>query len=134
MKGTPSVASNVIEEAGRTGYVTTLLGRRRPLPDLRRRNPNLRNAAERMARNTPIQGSAADIIKLAMLRCQSRLEQDFPGVRMLLTVHDELVFEAPEAQAETVASAMSDEMEQAWDLDVPLKVDVGIGPDWVEAH
>ena len=124
----------VIEEAGRKGYVTTVLGRRRPLPDLNSRNQNFRGGAERMARNTPIQGSAADIIKLAMLRCQARLERDFPDVHMLLTVHDELVFEAPAAQADALAKAMTTEMEQAWPLDVPLKVDVGMGADWVEAH
>ena len=133
-EGVARYMDGVIEEAKRTGYVTTVLGRRRPLPDLNSRNQNFRGGAERMARNTPIQGSAADIIKLAMLRCQARLERDFPDVRMLLTVHDELVFEAPEAQADPLAQAMTEEMEQAWSLDVPLKVDVGIGADWVEAH
>lgn len=133
-EGVARYMDRVIEEAGRTGHVTTLLGRRRPLPDLSSRNQNHRSGAERMARNTPIQGSAADIIKLAMLRCQARLEQSFGDVRMLLTVHDELVFEAPEGQADEVAKAMTEEMEQALPLDVPLKVDVGIGPDWVEAH
>jgi DNA polymerase I len=133
-EGVARYMEQVIEEAGRTGYVTTLLGRRRPLPDLNSRNQNQRNGAERMARNTPIQGSAADIIKLAMLRCQARLERDFGDVRMLLTVHDELVFEVPAAQADTLAAAVTEEMEQAWPLDVPLKVDVGVGADWVEAH
>ncbi len=133
-EGVARYMEQIIEEAGTRGFVTTLLGRRRPLPDLNSRNPNHRNGAERMARNTPIQGSAADIIKLAMLRCQARLERDFGDVRMLLTVHDELVFEAPEAQADGVAKAMTEEMEHAWPLDVPLKVDVGVGADWVEAH
>ncbi|MFH2008386.1 MAG: DNA polymerase I [bacterium] len=133
-RGVAVYMDRVIEEAGRTGYTTTLLGRRRPLPDLNSRNQNLRNAAERMARNTPIQGSAADIIKLAMLRCQERLEKHFPDARMLLTVHDELVFEVREEEAEPLASAMTHEMEGAWQLDVPLKVDVGMGRDWLAAH
>ena len=87
-----------------------------------------------MARNTPIQGSAADIIKLAMLRCQERLEREFPKVAMLLTVHDELVFEAPKDQAEEVGRAMTEEMEAVCPLSVALKVDWAVGANWDEAH
>jgi DNA polymerase-1 len=87
-----------------------------------------------MARNTPIQGSAADLIKVAMLRCQDRLERDFPDARMLLTVHDELVIEAAEAEAQAVGAAMKEEMEKVHPLSVPLVVDVGIGQDWLAAH
>jgi DNA polymerase-1 len=132
--GVKAYMERVIEEAMDSGVATTILGRRRPLRDLRSRNPNLRAAAERMARNTPIQGSAADIIKLAMLRCQARLERDFPAARMLLTVHDELVFEVPTEGAAALAEAVRQEMSAAYALSVPLVVDVGQGEDWLAAH
>ncbi len=133
-RGVQAYMDRLIEEARETGETTTILGRRRPLPDLNSRNANLRNAAERMVRNTPIQGSAADIIKLAMLRCQARLEADFPNARMLLTVHDELVFEVPEGETEALSDAVREEMTAAYVLDAPLVVDIGVGHDWLEAH
>ncbi len=134
-EGVARFMEEVIEQARTTGYVTTILGRRRPLPALATGSHRERSAAERMARNTPIQGSAADIIKLAMLKCQGMLEERFDGkALMLLTVHDELVFEVDEDCAKDLADAVVSEMESAYHLSVPLKVDVGIGPNWDEAH
>jgi DNA polymerase-1 len=132
--GVAGYMENLIKEAREKGFVTTVLGRRRPLPALSRGGHRERSAAERMARNTPIQGSAADIIKLAMLKCQDRLEQEFPESAMLLTVHDELVFEAPKKTAEKLARAMAEEMEKVYPLSVPLKVDWAMGTNWDEAH
>lgn len=86
-----------------------------------------------MAVNSVIQGSAADIIKVAMIRCHKRLMQDFPGARLVLQVHDELVFEAPSDQAQAVRNAMVEEMAAAYPMDPPLGVDAGIGPDWLSA-
>ena len=121
-----------IEQARRDGYVTTLLNRRRYLPELGSGDANTRRAAERAAINTPVQGSAADIIKLAMIRLDAALE----GVeaRMLLQVHDELVVEAPVKEADSIAMTMKTIMENALTLEVPLKVDVGMGRNWAEAH
>ena len=133
-QGVATYMKDLIEEARQKGGVTTILGRRRPLPGLRGGSHRGRAAAERMARNTPIQGTAADIIKLAMLRCQERLEAEFPQVSMLLTVHDELLFEVPEAKAAELASAMAHEMETVYELKVPLVADVGQGKNWEEAH
>lgn len=132
--GVARYMEQLIEEGRCSGRVTTLLGRRRPLIGLRGQSHRQRAAAERIARNTPIQGSAADIIKLAMLRCQARLERDFPHAAMLLTVHDELIFEAPTEMAEDLAAAMTHEMENIYPLAVPLKVDVGMGQNWEAAH
>ena len=121
---------SLISEAQHQGGARTLLGRWRALPDLEARNRNARNAAERMARNTPIQGAAADLMKLAMIRVEERLEKDFPSARMLLTVHDELVVEAPSAECESLAAMLKHVMENVYPLDVPLEVDVGVGSDW----
>jgi len=121
-----------IEDAKRDGYVKTMLNRRRYTPDLKASNQSVRRAAERAAINTPVQGSAADIIKVAMLRLDPQLEKH--DARMLLQVHDELVVEAPEKKAKQVAKLMRETMEQAAELDVPLKVDVGIGKNWAEIH
>jgi DNA polymerase-1 len=133
-QGVATFMDELIEGARASGRVSTILGRRRPLPGLARGKGRHRSAAERMARNTPIQGSAADLIKLAMLRCQHRLEQDFPSAKMVLSVHDELVFEVEADRAEDLGDAMAHEMEGVWPLDVPLVVDVGVGNDWEEAH
>jgi len=116
------------------GFVTTLLGRKRPLADIHSTNPGLRVNAEHMAVNTPIQGSAADLIKVAMVRLHERLRAKSLKTRMLLQVHDELVFEAPKGEAEEVKALIRKEMEGALDLRVPLRVDVGVGKDWLEAH
>ena len=123
-----------MDQARETGYVQTLLNRRRYLPELASKNPNIRQYGERMAVNTPIQGTAADLIKIAMLRVHERLGREAPGARMLLQVHDELVFEVPEEQAQNAAGFVSEVMEGVMELDVPLVVDVGWGKNWAEGH
>jgi DNA polymerase-1 len=124
----------IIESARRLGYSTTILGRRRPIPDLHSRNFRLRSAAERIARNTPLQGSGADILKLAMLRAQQVIDDEGYDARMLLTVHDELVFEVRKAAADAVGARMKQEMESVYALRVPLVVDVGVANNWAGAH
>jgi DNA polymerase-1 len=123
----------IIEDAYREGGTATLLGRFRPIPELQARNRTLRSAGERMARNTPIQGTAADLLKLAMIQVQRMLDREAPDVKMLLTVHDELVLEAPLTRAEEMAKRLRDKMESVMKLEVPLKVDVGTGKSWAEA-
>jgi DNA polymerase-1 len=123
-----------VAEAKRTGEVRTLWGRWRPLPEVTSRNPGLRMAAERMAVNTPIQGTAADVIKIAMLRVHAALPAASPRARLLLQVHDELVVEAPEADVSAVEALLRVEMGRAAALDVPLEVEVGHGHSWAEAH
>jgi DNA polymerase-1 len=120
-------------EGARAGEaVKTILGRRRFLPNLNSGNRGLRFEAERVAKNTPIQGTAADILKLAMIALG---EGDVvPGARMILTVHDELVFEVPEARVAEAETTIQSAMESAFKLDVPLVVDVGHGANWGEAH
>ena len=114
------------------GYVRTLLGRRRPLPELRTRAPAVRQAAERMAINTPMQGSAADIIKLAMLRVPEALRQQDLGAKMTLQVHDELLLETPRGELKETVALVRACMSEAYELRVPLKVDVKAGPNWLE--
>jgi DNA polymerase-1 len=123
----------LIDEAHREGGARTLLGRFRPIPELASRNRNVRMYGERIARNTPIQGSAADLLKVAMIAVQKFIDEEEPEVKMLLTVHDELVLEAPEAKAESAAQRLKHVMENAWQLAVPLKVDLGIGRTWADA-
>ncbi|HEX7507480.1 MAG TPA: DNA polymerase I [Polyangia bacterium] len=123
----------MIAEARRTHSVSTLLGRTRALPEINAKRPQERNYAERIARNTPIQGSAADILKLAMLRVARGLSR-FPEVRLLLTVHDELVCEVPQSQLDEFSPWVKHEMESAYELHVPLVVDVKSGPTWGDAH
>ncbi len=133
----PRVAAyrdEVIERARREGMVTTILGPRRFLPDINSHNGMLRQIAERMAFNTVFQGSAADIIKVAMIDVHGGLAEVSPEARLLLQVHDELVLEAPEADAEKVSEFVKRTMENAVKLDVPLVVDVGMGKNWAEAH
>jgi DNA polymerase-1 len=120
------------KEARGVGYVTTLLGRRRPLPELRARVPSLRQAAERMAVNTPMQGSAADIMKLAMLALHHHLEQTGLSARMILQVHDELLLEVPSSELRETASLVRACMSGAYELRVPLKVDLKAGANWLE--
>lgn len=110
-----------------------MLKRRRYLPDINSRNFNLRSFAERTAMNTPIQGTAADIIKLAMVNMAQRMEEERLESRMLLQVHDELIFEVPEHELEQMCKLVPDVMEKALSLDVPLKVDVNYGKSWYEA-
>jgi DNA polymerase-1 len=112
----------------------TLLGRRRFVPDIRSPNRALRGYAERIARNTPIQGTAADIIKLAMIRVQEMIEGAGTRARMLLTVHDELIFEVPEAEVEALGARIRAIMEAVVPLRVPLKVDLGWARNWADAH
>ncbi len=123
-----------IAEAHQHGYVTTILGRRRFIPELSMRNQTDRAAGERIAANTPIQGSAADLCKLAMLAIDRGLPAVAPGARMLLQVHDELVFEVPEAEVAPVKDFVRGVMEKPYPLAVPLVVGIGVGPSWGEAH
>ncbi|MBE3569288.1 MAG: DNA polymerase I [Bacillales bacterium] len=123
----------IVREAKRKGYVTTLLHRRRYLPEITSRNFNVRSFAERTAMNTPIQGSAADIIKKAMIDMAERLEKEQLKSRMLLQVHDELIFEVPPDEIETMKKIVPDVMEHAVELKVPLKVDYAYGPTWYDA-
>ena len=123
-----------ISEARSKGYATTITGRRRPVTGMNDKNMGNVVNAENIAVNSPIQGSAADIIKLAMIRIQAELEQKPLKARMLLQVHDELVFECPKSEADTLASLVRDCMMQAMTLTVPLEVEVGIGNTWLEAH
>lgn len=123
-----------IADARERGYVSTLFGRRRALPELSSSNFNIRSSGERMARNTPIQGTAADVIKLAMVRVWRRLRAEGLQSRLILTVHDELIVEAPEAEAAQAARILQEEMEGCVQYAVPLSTDVHQGKNWLEAH
>jgi DNA polymerase I len=123
----------VIERAQEEGYVTTLMGRRRPIPELRSGNPNTRRLGERLAVNTVIQGTAADIIKVAMVRCQKALKETGGEARLVLQIHDELLFEGPPGEMEAAAELVRREMCAAYPLDPPLEVDIGVGSDWLNA-
>jgi DNA polymerase-1 len=123
-----------VKEAKAIGYVTTLLGRRRYLPDLGSKNRVLRQAAERMAVNTVIQGTAADLIKIAMVKVDQTLAGSDLDVIMTLQVHDELVFEVPEPEVDVLSALVRDDMENVFNLKVPLVVDIGFGANWRVAH
>lgn len=131
--GVRNYMDTIVEQAKSEGYVTTLLERRRYLPDIRSSNFNLRSFAERTAMNTPIQGTAADIIKLAMIQMDEALRERGLKSRMLLQVHDELVFEVPEDEMAEMTKLVPQVMESAIKLDVPLKADVSVGTNWYEA-
>jgi DNA polymerase-1 len=133
-RGVSRYKEEMIETARRQGYVTTLLHRRRYLPDILHPNRAVRAEAERMAVNTPIQGTAADLIKMAMIRIHERMRKEGFRAKMLLQVHDELLFELPEAEAERLIPLIRSEMEGVYELLVPLKVDIGKGRNWDEAH
>jgi DNA polymerase I-like protein with 3'-5' exonuclease and polymerase domains/5'-3' exonuclease len=122
--------ARTVAEGRERGFVTTLLGRRRYLPELRSGNPNLRGFGERMATNAPIQGTAADLVKIAMVRMARELRAHRLSSRMLLQVHDELLFEVPPAETDRLQALATEVMESALALDVPLKVDVKVGEDW----
>ena len=124
---------HTVEQAKSDGYVTTMFGRRRYLPELAASNHNLRAFGERVARNMPIQGTAADIIKIAMIKVYNRLKNEKMLSRLILQVHDELIVEAPENEAEKAAAILSEEMQNAVNLSVPLIADAGIGKTWYEA-
>ena len=126
--------SSQIDFARDNGYVATVLGRRRYLKDILSQNAIVRGAAERNAVNAPIQGSAADIIKIAMINIHKRLETGDWKAKMLLQVHDELVFDVPRTEVESLSAMIKEEMENAFIMDVPLVVDLGIGENWLEAH
>jgi len=122
---------SVIKDAKRTGFAETILNRRRKIINLTAKNYNKRSQAERLAINTVIQGSAADLIKVAMINIQRKIEAENLPVRLILQIHDELVFELPSAQAEKHAKWIADEMTGAIELEVPLKVDISFGPTWL---
>jgi DNA polymerase I len=123
----------VVERAQEEGYVTTLMGRRRPIPELRSGNPNTRRLGERLAVNTVIQGTAADIIKVAMVRCWARLREERMATRLVLQIHDELLFEGPPEEMDAALELVRREMTQAYELDPPLEVEAGVGTDWLNA-
>ena len=132
--GVREYMERIKEEARRAGFVTTLYGRRRALPELKSANFNIRAFGERVALNMPIQGTAADIIKLAMVRVWRRLRDEKLAAKLLLQVHDELIVECPEDEAERVSALLKEEMEQAVQLSVPLTAEVHTGRSWAEAH
>ena len=129
-----SYIQDQIESARENGFVQTILGRRRYLKDINSANAIVRGAAERNAVNAPIQGSAADIIKIAMINIHKRLNEENWKSKMLLQVHDELVFDVHNSELEKIQPMIKQEMEHAFKLDVPLEVEIGIGKDWLEAH
>jgi DNA polymerase-1 len=133
-KGIRSFIDDTIKETERTGYSQTILGRRRYIPTIASRNKTEKAAAERVAINTPIQGSAADIVKLAMIRLDKALRTSGSPAQMLLQVHDELILECPESHAEEAARLVKEEMEQAIVLRVPLRVSVETGKRWGDLH
>jgi len=128
--GVRGFIDRTLEQARRDGFVRNLFGRNRPIPDLGSKNPNLRGFAERTAVNTPLQGTAADLIKIAMLHLDAELCARGLQAKMLLQVHDELVLEAPLAEAETVKALVKECMEGAHTLSVPLEVEVSVGANW----
>ncbi|MEY2412349.1 MAG: polymerase [Acidobacteriaceae bacterium] len=128
--GVRAFIDRTLDEARRDQKVTTLFGRIRPIPDILSKNANQRGFAERTAVNTPLQGTAADLIKLAMIRIDAEIKTRQLKSRMTLQVHDELVFEAPEAEADTMRTLVRDQMENVHSLDVPLVVEIGVGKNW----
>jgi DNA polymerase-1 len=132
--GIQKFTTEMVELARKQGYVSTIMGRKRLIPEIYSTNIGLKINGEHMAVNTPIQGSAADLIKIAMIRLQEKLQTKKMKTVMLLQVHDELVFEAPKSEAEEAKKLIVHEMENAMKLKVPLKVDVGMGKSWLEAH
>jgi DNA polymerase I len=136
LEGFPAVQAFIattIEQATENGYVTTLMGRRRQIPELRARNRQVRQLGERLAVNTVIQGTAADVIKVAMVRAERALEDSGLATRLVLQIHDELLFEGPAEEAERARDLVVPEMVGALELDPPLTVDAGIGPNWLAA-
>ncbi|MBR5559572.1 MAG: DNA polymerase I [Oscillospiraceae bacterium] len=133
-EGVAQYMEKTVADANRCGYITTLFGRRRYLPELKSSNHNLRAFGERVAMNAPIQGTAADIIKIAMIRVYDRLKKEGLQAQLILQVHDELIVEAPEAEAARVTEILKQEMEGAVQLAVKLEVDAGSGKTWGEAH
>jgi len=133
-QGVKSFIEKIISEAEQNGYVTTMLGRKRYLPDIKSTNRNIAEFARRTAINTPIQGSAADLIKVSMVNLPRHLKEKGLKASMILQVHDELVLEVPENEIDTVITIVKETMEGALELSVPLVVDIGYGQNWLEAH
>jgi DNA polymerase-1 len=132
-RGVRDYMKQVVENAREMGYTETLYGRRRYIPELKSSNFNIRSGAERIALNTPIQGTAADIIKLAMIRVETALKETYPEAQLLLQVHDELIVECPETIAAEVAELVSREMQTVALLKVPLTAEAKTGKSWYEA-
>ncbi|MBR5623101.1 MAG: DNA polymerase I [Opitutales bacterium] len=132
--GVREYMKKVVEKAKEDGFVATLSGRRRAMPELKASNHNVRAFGERVALNAPIQGSAADIIKIAMLRVHARLKREVPAAKIVLQIHDELIVEAPVAETEKVKALLSEEMSAAFPLAVPLVAEATAGSNWLEAH
>ena len=124
---------NVVTDAKEKGFTQTIFGRKRYIPELKSSNFNIRQGAERIALNTPIQGSAADLIKLAMIRVDAALTKNYPEAKLLLQVHDELIVECPCEIAQQVAQLVSDEMQNVAKLSVPLLAEAKWGESWYEA-
>lgn len=133
-KGVKTYMEGAMASAREKGYVETLMHRRRYLPDINSKNANVRGFAERNAVNAPIQGTAADIIKIAMVRIDERMQREGLKAEMILQVHDELNFNCPPEEVERLSAIVREEMEGAYRLNVPLKVDIGVGENWLEAH
>jgi DNA polymerase-1 len=131
--GVKKFIERTIAEVRRSGVTRTLLGRERPIPEMNSRNPAARGFAERTAVNSPLQGTAADLIKLAMVHIDRRLREEKFHAAMLLQVHDELVFEAPPEEAQKLSTMVKQEMEQVYPLEVPLVADIGVGDNWRDA-
>ena len=123
-----------IENARKNGYVETMFNRKRYLPDINSRNATVRNFAERNAVNAPIQGTAADIIKIAMVKLYNRLLKENLQSKMILQIHDELILNVPSMELERVKSIIKEEMQNAVKISVPLTVEAGVGDNWLEAH
>jgi DNA polymerase-1 len=130
--GIRSYLDGIVEFAREHGYVQTIFGRRRYIPELREKNFSIRAFGERTAANSPIQGSAADLIKIAMIRIDAQLRKQGFAAKMLLQVHDELVFEAPPDEISRIQALVREEMENAAELSVPLVVDIGVGANWLD--
>ena len=131
--GVREYMKRVVAEARNNGFTKTLYGRRRYIPELTSSNYNIRQGAERIALNTPIQGTAADLIKLAMIRVDAALAQKYPAAKLLLQVHDELIVECPEEIADEVAAMISEQMQQVAQLSVPLLAEAKWGKSWYDA-
>jgi DNA polymerase-1 len=130
--GVRKYLDSMVEFARENGYVQTIFGRRRYIPELRDKNFNIRAFGERTAANSPIQGSAADLIKIAMIRIGNRLAREKLSAKMLLQVHDELVFESPPEELDALKNLVREEMEGAAQLSIPLVVDLGTGANWLQ--
>ena len=131
--GVKDFMEKTVEDAKKTGYAVTMFGRRRPIPELKNSNKNIQAFGKRAAMNAPIQGTAADIIKIAMIKVFRRLKEEKLDARLILQVHDELIIEVSETDSERAAAVLGEEMRNAVKLDIPLTADVSKGKTWYEA-